>query len=314
MDDALEKYESMQKGRVVELYGPAFTGKTATLMHIAITGLLPRALGGNGMTVTWVDCDGRFSLPRFQEMALARVREALQGPGAAPQQDAEALTAAAMESLRLYSLPSSRHLLELLRRIAEGETALPGGLTKQMLVIDPISAYYWIDAMESSDELRIFKRVCQQIARLDMAIFVAKSPLYARREKAAHREYLGESWARLVKYRLVLWPEPLTPYASASALQQQQQGSDTDLRARHQQRRRPLAPQLGLAAASASDGGGGGGAAEQEMLLPCFGAQRLLPAGSDVTYSFTITTAGIVVLGAAGGAAGSTAVKGTSSS
>ena len=305
----------MQKGRVVELYGPAFTGKTATLMHIAITGLLPRALGGNGMTVTWVDCDGRFSLPRFQEMALARVGEALAqgagggGAGAPPQQDAEALTATALQSLRLYSLPSSRHLLELLRRIAEGETELPGGLTKQMLVIDPISAYYWIDAMDHSDELRIFKRVCQQIAQLDMAIFVAKSPLYARRDKGAHREYLGESWARLVKYRLVLWPEPRTPYASALA---QGSGSDTDLRARHQQRRRPLAPQLGLAAASASGSSGGSSdAVEQEMPNACFGAQRLLPAGSDVTYSFTITTAGIVVLDAAGGAAGTTA-KGSS--
>ena len=39
----------------VELYGPPFTGKTATLMHVAVNGILPKSLGGNGMTVTWVE-------------------------------------------------------------------------------------------------------------------------------------------------------------------------------------------------------------------------------------------------------------------
>ena len=122
---------------------------------------------------------------------------------------------------RQVSMPSTRHLHELLRRIAAGETVLPGGMGihKQMLILDPISAFYWIDTMESSEELRIFKRVCQLISSLDMAIFAAKSPLYMRRERDAHREYLGESWARLVKYRLVLWPELQTDLGSSDSSQ-----------------------------------------------------------------------------------------------
>ena len=261
----------------VELYGQAFTGKTATLMHVAINAILPRSIGGNGMTVTWADCDGRFSLPRFQEMALARVRQAMP-PNTSPD-DARAMVVTALRSLRLYSLPTTRHLLELLQRINENETLLPGGINKQMLVIDPISAFYWIDAMENSDELRIFKHVCQQIARLDMAIFVAKAPLYARREAASHREYLGESWTRLVKYRIVLWPEQ-------SELHPEPQS--------HVQRRRPLAPELENAAAAESEGGPTAG---QSVIQTNFAAQRMLPTGSTDIYSLLLTTAGIVDLG-----------------
>jgi hypothetical protein len=300
----------------VELYGPPFTGKTATLMHIAINGILPRSLGGNSMTVTWVDCDGRFSLPRFQEMALARAQQAM--PAGSSSQAASALVDTALQSLRLYSLPSTRHLLELLRRINEGETQLPGGLTKQMLIIDPISAYYWIDAMESSDELRIFKHVCQQIALLDMAIFVAKSPLYARRERDSHREYLGESWARLVKYRFVLWPnQPCPPRGTTPGHTEQQdmsqQRTSIELRTKQQQRqqqlmqpqrRRPLAPELAAAGAESPHSSGG---VEQHASLPCFGVQRLLPAGSSVIYTSRITTAGIAVLGST--ATAGTAIK-----
>ena len=74
LDELIEGYGGMQKGRVCEIFGPAFVGKTAMLMHIAINGMLPKSLGGNGMTVTWVDCDGRLSPGRLQEMARARVK------------------------------------------------------------------------------------------------------------------------------------------------------------------------------------------------------------------------------------------------
>lgn len=271
-----------QGGRVqVELYGNAFTGKTATLMHVAVNGILPRSLGGNGMTVTWADCDGRFSLPRFQQMMLARVRDAM--PPSTSLEDIRALVISALRSLRLYSLPSTRHLLELLQRINEGEASLAGGINKQMLVIDPINAFYWIDAMEHSDELRLFKHVCQQIAQLDMAIFVAKAPLYARRDVQSHREYLGESWTRLVKYRITLWPE------------QGDQLSQSELRPQLH-RRRPQTPELSNDTAAQSQGSCDLGA-EPCLKQPQFAAQRLLPTGSASIHSFHITTAGVVVLG-----------------
>eukprot|EP01043_Picozoa_sp_COSAG02_P024154 COSAG02_NODE_1311_length_13331_cov_1094.258035_2_plen_249_part_00 len=230
------------------------------------------------MTVTWADCDGRFSLPRFQEMTLARVREAM--PPNTSSEEVRVLVVTALRSLQLYSLPSTRSLLELLRRINDGETPLLGGINKQMLVIDPINAFYGIDAMENSDALWMFKHVCQQIAQLDMAIFVAKAPLYTRREVASHREYLGESWTRLVKYRIVLWPE------------QSDSSSESQIQL---QRRRPLAPELDTAAAAEIPGGcelAGG----QDMHHKKFAAQRLLPPGSTDVYAHAITTAGIVDL------------------
>lgn len=262
----------------MELYGQAFTGKTATLMHVAITGILPRSIGGNGMTVTWADCDGRFSLPRFQEMVLARVREAMLP--STSSEEMQVLVVTALRSLRLYSLPSTRSLFELLRRINEGESPLPGGINKQMLVIDPINAFYGVDAMENSDELWMFKHVCQQIAQLDMAIFVAKAPLYTRREVASHREYLGESWTRLVKYRIVLWPEQSEPPSESQI---------------HLQRRRPLAPDLDTAAAAETPASCEL-AAGQGMIHKQFAAQRLLPPGSTDIYAHLITTSGIVDL------------------
>eukprot|EP01047_Picozoa_sp_COSAG01_P083859 COSAG01_NODE_17738_length_1127_cov_1.691634_2_plen_53_part_01 len=41
-------------------------------MDVAVRALLPKHLGGHAMSVTWVDCDGRFSLPRFKQIAWHR--------------------------------------------------------------------------------------------------------------------------------------------------------------------------------------------------------------------------------------------------
>lgn len=205
LDSLLEGYGGMQKGKVCEIFGPSSAGKTAMLMHVAINSVLPRELGGTAMTVTWVDCDGRLSMPRFAEMARARIAAQIASKRPNPPVDPdETLREALGTRLRVYQPPSSRDLQSLLLRIDKEQTLSGGsGLQKQMLVLDPINAFYWIDMMES-EELRVFKQNCSLIAKLDMTILAAKSPLYTRQDKTIHREYLGDSWARLVKYRVAL--------------------------------------------------------------------------------------------------------------
>ena len=68
-----------------------------------------------------------------------------------------------------------------------------------MLILDQVNAFYWPDILES-EELRVFKQVCHALSRLEMSIFAGKSPLYL--SQTSHREYLGDSWGRLVKYRV----------------------------------------------------------------------------------------------------------------
>jgi hypothetical protein len=139
------------------------------------------------------------------------------------------------QQLRVYQLPSSRHLEVLLRRMATDQaphgvsyrgglrkqvhTTLPtsarrqsaqrartykgtpfahvsklgrgcgGGsglagdlrhmltltvlLAVQMLILDQINAFYWIDMLEG-EEPRTFKAICTHLSKLDMSIFASK--------------------------------------------------------------------------------------------------------------------------------------------
>ena len=180
------------------------------------------------MTVTWVDCDGRLSLHRFAEMARARLASHVESTRPSPVVDCEeALREMLSRRLRLYQPPSSRHLQVLLQHMASGEAppgeSCAGGLQKQMLVLDPINAFYWIDMMESED-LKVFKQNCSLVAQLDMIILAAKSPLYRKQEMQTHREYLGDSWSRLVKFRVALCKSP----ALAVSNHQQQEGGEAN--------------------------------------------------------------------------------------
>ena len=50
---------------------------------------------------------------------------------------------------------------------------MSGRRALQVLILDPINAYYWIDILESHD-LGVFKSICSHLSSLDMSIFAAK--------------------------------------------------------------------------------------------------------------------------------------------
>jgi hypothetical protein len=43
----------------------------------------------------------------------------------------------------------------------------------QMLILDQINAFYWIDMLEG-EEPRTFKAICTHLSKLDMSIFASK--------------------------------------------------------------------------------------------------------------------------------------------
>lgn len=180
LDATLEAYSpyvqalsTLNRGDVVEIQGPAASGKTQILQFMAMTTVLPRswevalsvrgssrpprmeqiAIGGRQKCVVVLDCDGRFSIERTYQLVRAhltrRVHEhaatipALYSAEATPE-DVHAEAIQAMKRLHVFSPRTSVALAATL-------LSLPDYIEKHcseelsFVLIDNISAFYWQD-------------------------------------------------------------------------------------------------------------------------------------------------------------------------
>ncbi|GBF98527.1 DNA repair protein RAD51 [Raphidocelis subcapitata] len=94
-------------GAITELVGPAGVGKSQMAMGLALSAALPRELQGLGVTAMYIDTEGKLSVARMQEMALARAARAFAeqpGPPAPPGAAAAPAALAALEELAMSAL------------------------------------------------------------------------------------------------------------------------------------------------------------------------------------------------------------------
>lgn len=159
------------RGDVIEIQGPAASGKTQMLQFFAMTTCLPKtwevalsvrgssrpprletiAIGGRDRCVAVLDCDGRYSIERLYHLVRShlarRVQEhaatipALYSAEAEPEALHEA-TIAALTNVHIFkpsslaSLAGTIHQLPTyMQKVGKGELAL--------VLIDAVSAFYW---------------------------------------------------------------------------------------------------------------------------------------------------------------------------
>uniref|UniRef100_A0A665U1R8 RecA family profile 1 domain-containing protein n=1 Tax=Echeneis naucrates TaxID=173247 RepID=A0A665U1R8_ECHNA len=196
-------------GEVVELYGMEGTGKTELLYHLLCRCVLPNAAGGLEVDVVFVDTD--YSLDMLR---LVSILETL--PTSSPLASSEeAVLRSCLSRLLVVHCSSSSQLLLTLHFL---ETSLSSRPSLGLLLIDSISAFYWLDRCEGGASLTKQEEKLSKCSELldrllrDYRITVFATCHAIRRSLTGRsssscpesdRPYLCRPWQRLVTHRLL---------------------------------------------------------------------------------------------------------------
>uniref|UniRef100_A0A3B3CWK5 RecA family profile 1 domain-containing protein n=1 Tax=Oryzias melastigma TaxID=30732 RepID=A0A3B3CWK5_ORYME len=185
--------EGPQHGEVVELYGAEGTGKTELLYHLLCRCVLPEAAGGLEVDVLFVDTD--YSLDMLRLVTLR----------------------SSLSRLLVVHCSSSSQLLLTLHYL---ETTLNSRPSLALLLIDSISAFYWLDRCEGgasiSRQEEKLSKCAELLGRLlrDYKFTIFATCHTIRRSSSgsaascsstleADRPYLCRPWQRLVTHRVL---------------------------------------------------------------------------------------------------------------
>uniref|UniRef100_A0A8C6TXF6 RecA family profile 1 domain-containing protein n=1 Tax=Neogobius melanostomus TaxID=47308 RepID=A0A8C6TXF6_9GOBI len=218
-------------GEVVEICGPEGTGKTELLYHLLSRCLLPRGAGGLEVGVVFVDTDYSLDLLRLVSIMDHRL-------GAAPSGGDEALLRSCLSRLLVVHCASSSQLLLTLHFL---ETSFASRPALSLLLIDSISAFYWLDRAEGGasygrqeEKLAKCSELLGRILR-DYKITVFASCHAIRRNSSTapsssssassssfsnadqNKPYLCRSWQKLVSHRLTCSKSETVPKMAAPA-------------------------------------------------------------------------------------------------
>ncbi|XP_022621472.1 DNA repair protein XRCC2 [Seriola dumerili] len=204
-------------GEVVELYGTEGTGKTELLYHLLCRCVLPRAAGGLEVDVVFVDTDYSLDMLRLVNILDNRLNAALSTSSPSAGSDEVALRSCLSRLLVVHCSSSSQLLLTL--HFLETSLSLRPGLA--LLLIDSISAFYWLDRCEGGASLtkqeEKLSKCSELLGRLlrDYRITVFATCHAIRRSFSgptsssssssleSDRPYLCRPWRRLVTHRLL---------------------------------------------------------------------------------------------------------------
>ncbi|CAG8809628.1 17770_t:CDS:1, partial [Racocetra fulgida] len=171
---ASNSQDSIQRGDVIEFYGPASGGKTTILYHIALTTILPPSwnrtyenldlyditdvnatieLNGRGKGVIFFDLDGKFDIQRLYSMMIyylhRRVKTTLKEDiNLIPSEsEIESIAKNALKRIHVFkpNLPESFYatLLDLPKYMKELQQS--ESYEFSFLMIDQINTFYWED-------------------------------------------------------------------------------------------------------------------------------------------------------------------------
>ncbi|XP_054479079.1 DNA repair protein XRCC2 [Anoplopoma fimbria] len=201
-------------GEVVELYGTEGTGKTELLYHLLCRCVLPVATGGLEVDVVFVDTDYSLDMLRLVSILDSRLNAA-RSTGSSLAGSDEAALRSCLSRLLVVHCSSSSQLVLTLHFLETSLSSRPG---LALLLIDSISAFYWLDRCEGGASVAKQEEKLNKCAELlgrllrDYRITVFATCHAIRRSYNGpscssssdyDRPYLCRPWQRLVTHRLL---------------------------------------------------------------------------------------------------------------
>ena len=156
---------SLARGDVIEVQGPAASGKTQLLYHLAASCILPREvlvtstdvhaeravpLGGWGKSAIVFDCDGRWDITRLHEILLTRLdtsfsKTQLPPRPHKPNSTVSSIAFDSLSRLHIFRPTSSFQLAATLVNLPKYHTEKMPNEEIRLLFVDSISSFYWED-------------------------------------------------------------------------------------------------------------------------------------------------------------------------
>ncbi|XP_068593258.1 DNA repair protein XRCC2 isoform X1 [Cebidichthys violaceus] len=200
-------------GELVELYGTEGTGKTELLYHLLCRCVLPVASGGLEVDVVFVDTNYSLDMLRLVNILDSRLNAAC-STGLSSSGSDEAALRSCLSRLLVVHCSSSSQLVLTLHFLENSLSSRPG---LALLLIDSISAFYWLDRCEGGASIAKQEEKLSKCAELlgrllrDYRITVFATCHAIRRSytgpssssSSYDRPYLCRPWQRLVTHRLL---------------------------------------------------------------------------------------------------------------
>ncbi|KAM3593040.1 uncharacterized protein V6R79_004951 [Siganus canaliculatus] len=203
-------------GEVVELCGAEGTGKTELLYHLLSRCVLPAASGGLEVDVVFLDTDYSLDMLRLVSILDSRLSAARSAGSPSPSASSDqGLLRSCLSRLLVVHCSSSSQLLLTLHFL---ETSLSSRPELALLLIDSVSAFYWLDRGEGGASVARQEEKLSQVVSLlgrllrDYRITVFASCHAIRRRSGPSssassseedRPFLCRPWQRLVTHRLL---------------------------------------------------------------------------------------------------------------
>ncbi|XP_010884120.2 DNA repair protein XRCC2 [Esox lucius] len=130
------------QGDVVEFHGTEGSGKTETLFHLVSHCILPVDRGGLEVEVMFVDTDYHFDMLRLVTVLERRLGEEAREEDGVAAAESEVQVRACLARLYVVHCSTSVQLLLTLHHLESTFCSRPALC---LLVIDSISAFYWVD-------------------------------------------------------------------------------------------------------------------------------------------------------------------------
>ncbi|XP_068002089.1 DNA repair protein XRCC2 isoform X2 [Melanerpes formicivorus] len=198
-------------GDVIEFHGPEGTGKTEMLYHLVARCITPKSGGGLEVEVMFIDTDYHFDMLRLVTILEHRLA-----------QPTEEMIKRCLGRLFLVNCNSSTQLLLTLYSLENMFCSHP---SLCLLILDSISAFYWIDRSNGGESLSLqemnLKKCANFLGKLvrehHLALFATTQTLMQKSTNPAesffplklqhetdtdYRPYLCKSWQQMVTHRI----------------------------------------------------------------------------------------------------------------
>ncbi|KAL1324390.1 hypothetical protein AAHE18_13G086100 [Arachis hypogaea] len=197
----------LRLGNVIEIFGPSPSAKTQILIQVAINCVLPKEwngvrYGGFDHSVLFLDLDCRFDISRFSQMLTHRIME-----GNAIGDCDKTLYDLCMQRFLYARCSNSFEFLQTLKSLHYRlKREKDHGVSVQLLLIDSIGAFHWVDrasmflSLKEHNRKKLFlqsvsEAVVQDIKKLlqvhPMLVIATKSVIFGNTYSTASEEVNG---------------------------------------------------------------------------------------------------------------------------
>ncbi|EHA98361.1 DNA repair protein XRCC2 [Heterocephalus glaber] len=204
--------DSPVHGDILEFHGPEGTGKTEMLYHLTARCILPKSEGGLELEVLFIDTDYHFDMLRLVTILEHRL-----------SQSSEEIIKHCLGRFFLVCCNSSTQLLLTLHSL---EALLCSHPSLCVLILDTLSAFYWIDRVNGGESVTsqesTLKKCAQVLERLvseyRLVLFATTQSIMQKASNSPegpalacqrlhepdvdYRPYLCKTWQQVVKQRI----------------------------------------------------------------------------------------------------------------